>query len=459
MAHESALSKPIAEWSSSFSGDLLQRGDADYDDARRVHNGMIDKYPGVIARCSGAADIAAAVRFAREHDLEIAVRGGGHNVAGRATLDGGIMIDLSHMKGMKVDPAARTIRAGGGVTWGELYLETEAHALSTNGGVVSSTGIGGLSLGGGMGWLMGKYGLTVDNMLEVELVLADGSVAMASEEHNPDLFWAVRGGGGNFGIAASILYRLHEVGPEITGGRMVYPFDRARDVLRLCREFAAKAPDELGIIAGMVHAPDGSGAKLAAILVCHCGDASAAASDLEPLKELGAPAVDSVGPTPLSAINTILDDGFPRGALNYWKSSFIAELSDDAIDAAVDSFDRCPAPMGALIFEHVHGAVCRIAADETAFPHRGEGYNLLIVSQWQDPEQTPAATAWARETFAAMSPFSAGGRYVNYLDSDDEGDPVRAAYGDNYARLQRLKKRYDPDNVFHMNQNIPPAAD
>ena len=457
MTRNGTLAGAIAELTRRFSGDLLQQGDVLYDEARRVHNGMIDKHPAVIARCLGAADIAAAVRFAREHDLEIAVKGGGHNVAGRATIDDGMMIDLTRMKGIHVDPAARTIRAQCGVTWNEFYRETEAHGLSTNGGAVSSTGIAGLSLGGGMGLLMGKYGLTVDSMLEVELVLADSTITRASSEENPDLFWAVRGGGGNFGVAASILYRLHPIGPEVTGGLITYSFDDAREVLRFFRDFTSELPDELGVMSGMMHAPDGS--KLAAILACHCGDPAAADRDLSALRGFGKPLMDQIGPMTFLSMNCILDDGFPAGALNYWKSNFIEDLSLEAIDTLVEGFGRSPASMSSLLLEHVHGAACRVGAEETAFPHRNEGHNLLIVSQWQNPEDTQACTDWARDTFSSMAPFSTDSRYVNYLDADDAGDPVRAAYGPNYARLQEIKARFDPENIFHMNQNIPPAVD
>src|SRR2546428_2299875 len=316
MTDVSALSDAVTALASTFTGQLLRPGDAGYDEARKVHNGLIDKRPVLIARCRGLADIADAVKMARDRKLEVAVRGGGHNVAGRATIDGGLMIDLSFMKGIHVDPKARTARAQGGLTWNEFNRETQLHGLATTGGVVSTTGIAGLTLGGGLGWLMGKHALALDSLLSVDLVLADGRILTASQDDNADLFWAVRGGGGNFGVAASLEYRLHPVGPVITGGLVAHPIERAKDVLQFFRDITARLPDETMLVAGLVPAPDGSGAKLAAMVACHCGRPEEGAAALGPVKAFGPPVVDALGPIPYVALNGLLDGGFPKGALN-----------------------------------------------------------------------------------------------------------------------------------------------
>jgi FAD/FMN-containing dehydrogenase len=452
----SSLADTVIELASSFSGQLLQPTDAGYEEARKVHNGLVDKRPALIARCRGVADVVDAVNLAQKLNLEVAVRGGGHNVAGRATVDGGLMIDLASMKGIHVDPHTRTARAQGGVTWADFNRETQLHGLAVTGGLVSTTGIAGLTLGGGLGWLMGKYGLALDNLLAVELVTAEGRVLRASKDEEPDLFWALRGGGGNFGVATSFEFQLHPVGPTITGGLVAHPFERARDVLRFFRDFTASLPDEMTVFGGLVHAPDGSGAKLAAMVACHCGLPDIGQTATRPLKQFGSPVMDIIGPMPYCQLNGMLDAGFPKGALNYWKSSFLAQLSDDAIDTMVDCFARCPTPMGQLLLEHFHGAATRVGVSDTAFPHRADGHNLLVLAEWIEPAHTEQCIAWARETYAAMESFMAPGRYVNYLSDDETGDPIAAAYGPNYRRLQELKTKYDPSNFFHMNQNIRP---
>jgi FAD/FMN-containing dehydrogenase len=453
-----SVADAISELAAKFTGQLLQPADAGYEEARKVHNGLVNKRPVLIARCRGVADVVDAVNLARKLSLEVAVRGGGHNVAGRATVDGGLMIDLVPMKGIHVDPYARTVRAQGGVTWAELNRETQLHGLAVTGGVVSTTGIAGLTLGGGLGWLMGKYGLALDNLRSVELVTADGQVLRTSKDEHSDLFWAVRGGGGNFGVATSFEYQLHAVGPTITGGLVAHPFERARDVLKFFRDFTASLPDELTVVAGLIHAADGSGAKLAAMATCHCGALAAGETAVRPLKQFGPPAMDAIGPMPYSQLNGMLDAAYPKGALNYWKSSFLAQLSDDTIDTMIECFARCPTPMGQLLLEHFHGAVTRVGISGTAFPHRADGYNLVVISEWMEPANTDRCIAWARETYAAMEPFVASGRYVNYLGDDETGDPIAAAYGPNYRRLQELKTKYDPSNFFHINQNIRPLS-
>jgi FAD/FMN-containing dehydrogenase len=453
-----SIATAVSELAGTFSGTLLQPPDAGYEDARKVHNGLVNKRPALIARCRGVADVVDAVKLARRLSLAVAVRGGGHNVAGRATVDGGLMIDLAPMKGLHVDPRARTVRAQGGVTWAELNRETQLHGLAVTGGVVSTTGIAGLTLGGGLGWLMAKHGLALDNLRSVELVTADGQVIQTSKGEHPDLFWAVRGGGGNFGVATSFEYHLHPIGPTITGGLVAHPFERARDMLRFYREVTASLPDELTVFAGLIHAPDGSGVKLAALVACHCGSPAEGETAMRTLKRFGQPVMDALGPTPYCQLNGMLDAAYPKGALNYWKSSFLAQLSDDAIDTMIECFARCPTPMGQLLLEHFHGAATRVRVGDTAFPHRAVGYNLVVLSEWMEPAHTDRCVAWARDTYAAMQPFMASGRYVNYLGDDEPGDAAAAAYGPNYRRLQELKTKYDPNNFFHVNQNIRPLS-
>ena len=447
----------IIELRKTFTGQLLRPNDPGYEEARKVHNGLIDKRPTLIARCRGVADVIDAVNLGHDLGLEVAVRGGGHNVAGRATVDNGLMIDLATMKGIHVDSSRKTVRAQGGVTWAELNRETQLHGLAVTGGVVSTTGIAGLTLGGGIGWLMSKYGLALDNLVSVDLVLADGRVVTASNNDNADLFWAVRGGGGNFGVATSFEYGLHPVGPTITGGIVAHPIDHARDALRFFRDCTASLPDELTVVAGLIHAPDGSGSKLAGMVACHCGSLDAGEAAMRPLKGFGSPVLDALAPMPYCQLNGMLDAGYPKGAFNYWKSSFLAQLSNDAIDIIVESFARCPTPMCQMLIEYLHGAATRVGVSDTAFPVRAEGYNFLVLGQWTDRAISDRCIAWTRQTYADMAPFFATARYVNYLDEDDLGDPVAAAYGPNYRRLQQLKAKYDPENFFHMNQNIRPA--
>jgi FAD/FMN-containing dehydrogenase len=444
----------IVDLSARFSGVLLRPDQSGYDEVRRVHNGMIDRRPALIAGCLGNADIVDAVNFARTHGLELAVRGGGHNVAGRAVCDDGLMLDMSLMKGIHVDPIRRTARAQGGVTWREFNRETQAHGLATTGGVISTTGIAGLTLGGGLGWLMAKHGLAMDNLVSAEIVTASGNILRTSKDENADLFWGLQGGGGNFGAVSWLEYRLHPVG-TVTSGLIAHPFDRARDVLKFFREMtSAVLPDDLTIFGALLHAPDG--AQIAVIIVCHCGPLAEAEAALQPIKKFGTPILDSIGPTSYEETNKMLDAGFPRGALNYWKSNFMSELSDQAIDTLVSQFAACPSPMSGLLLEHIHGAATRIGVSETAFPHRREGYNFLVVSEWLNPDDNAQNIAWARESYDVMRPCFTPGRYVIYLGDDDGEDAVAAAYGPNYQRLRTLKAKYDPTNLFHLNQNIRP---
>jgi FAD/FMN-containing dehydrogenase len=445
----------ISDLEAKFGGQLLQSTDAGYDEARRVHNGLVDKRPMLIARCRNVADIVDAVNFARDNSLEVAVKGGGHNVAGRATVNGGLLIDLALMKAIHVDPKTRVARAQGGATWGEYNRETQLHGLASTGGIVSTTGIAGLTLGGGLGWLQGKYGLAIDNLRSAQIVTADGRVLTASEDENEDLFWGVRGGGGNFGVAASFEYRLHPVGPIIAGGLAAHPFERGRDVIRFYRETTASIPDEFSLFCGLLHAPDGSGHKLAGIIAAHCGPLTDGEAALKPLKAFGPPAMDALGPLPYTVQNTLIDASLPRGARNYWKTHFLPALTDQAIDTILDCYSRVPSPMSQVVIEHAHGAMTRVDIGDTAFPHRSEGYNLLFLAQWMNPADDEKNMAWARESYTAMTSFyGAAGRYVNYLDDDEAGDPTAQAYGPNYARLRQLKAKFDPTNFFHMNQNI-----
>ena len=450
-ALDPALVRVLAD---GFGGSVLLPADDDYETARRVHNGLIDRRPGLIARCAATADISAAVRFAQANQLEISVRGGGHNVAGRAVAEGGIMIDLSQMRGVEVDAEARTARAQGGALWSDFNEAGGAHGLAATGGAISSTGVAGYTLGGGLGWLMSTQGLGCDNLIGVELVTADGEVLEVSDESHPDLMWALRGGGGNFGVAASLTFRLR---PQamVFGGLVAHPIEAAPEMLRFYRDAVAGEPDEMTVWAALVHAPDGSGLPIAGMIMCHT-DPERAEADLAPIRALGSPLVEQVGPMPYPVMNTLIDEAYPAGALNYWLSSFTTGLSDGLIDAAVERFASVPSPMTGIVFEHFHGQVTRVAADATAVPHRDEGFNMLITGQWMDPAESAGNIAWAKDTYAAAGEHLAPGRWLNYLGDDQADDAIRAAYGPNYERLREVKRRYDPDNAFHLNHNIAP---
>jgi FAD/FMN-containing dehydrogenase len=445
----------IRELETRVSGLVVQPHHSVYDRTRAVYNGLIDKRPALIVRCRTAADVAAALAFARHEGMEVSVRGGGHNVAGRAVSEGGVMIDLGEMKTIAVEPERRIATAGGGVTWGELNDAAAAYGLAVTGGAISTTGIAGLTLGGGLGWLMAKHGLAADNLIAVELVTAAGEVMRVDAASQPDLFWALRGGGGNFGVATSFTYQMHPL-TTVTGGLIAHPVDAAPALLRFYRDAVAEASDDLTVFGALVHAPDGSGAKLAAMVVCHTGDPETAERELEPFTSFGTPAVVQVGRMPYPVMNTLLDGGFPEGSLNYWLSSFTRGMPDALIDTAVERFATTPSPMTAMVFEHFHGAVTRIGETETAVPHRAPGWNLFIPSVWTDPADTDANVRWTRETFAALRPHFGAGRWLNYLGDDEADDAILAAYGPNHARLRDVKRRWDPDNVFHLNHNITP---
>lgn len=452
-----ASAPPIAitdDVRASFGGRLISSDDEDYDDLRRLHNGMIDKRPGLIARCLSTADVVDAVSIGRDAAGEVAVRSGGHGVAGRAATDGGLMIDLSAMKGIHVDPLQRTVRAQPGLTWMEYNRAAAVHGLATTGGTVSSTGVAGLALGGGIGWLMGKYGLTADNLLSAEVVTADGTVVTASASEHPDLYWALRGGGGNFGVVTSFEFRAHPV-RDVIAGPVIHPLAAARDMLAFHREFTASVSDELTVGAALLHAPDGSGTKVAALVPAHCGNAAAANAEVQVVRAFGDPVADLVATMPYPVVNTLLDAAFPKGALNYWKSGFLTELSDGAIEALVSAYERVPSTMTFIVLDHVHGEAARVPVEATAFPHRRDAFSVLLLTQWADQADTEANIAWARETFEALQPFLTDACYTNFLSADDAG-LGRRSYGPNYDRLVEVKRRYDPGNVFRLNQNIDP---
>ena len=439
-----------------FSGRLLTPEDSEYDDARKIHNGLIDKQPALIARCLNTADVAQVVDTARDAGLELSVRGGGHNVAGKAVTEGGLMLDLGLMKGIHTDPDRRVVRAQAGVTIRELDRTTGKFGLAVPSGTISSTGIAGLTLGGGHGWLMGRYGLSVDNLRSAEVVLASGEILTASETENPDLFWAIRGGGGNFGVVTSFEFQAHPL-TSVSSGPLLHTLDAAHELLSFYRDFSAALPDALSIQAAFLHAPDGSGAKLCAISSCHCGaDAEQAEVDLAPLRQFGSPVADMLQRVPYPVANTGADWLFDRGTLNYWKSAFLTELSDAAIAILTDAFQRAPTELCVLVIEGFHGAATRIDPTAMAYPHRQSGHNLLLISQWTDPADTDECIAWARTTFETLKPHIADRAYTNYLPAD-EHDQVRRAYGVNYERLVDAKRRYDPKNLFRLNQNIDPS--
>jgi FAD/FMN-containing dehydrogenase len=439
-----------------FSGRLVTEGDADYEESRRVWNAMIDKRPSLIAHCTSAEDVIAALAFARSQELPVAVRGGGHNIAGLSTCDDGVVIDLSAMKGIEVDPGAQTVRAEPGLRWVEFDAATQAHGLATTGGTVGDTGIAGLTLGGGFGWLCGKYGMTIDNLLSAEIVTADGRLLTASEEEHSDLFWAIRGGSGNFGVVTSFQYQLHSVGPMITGGGVFHHLEDAPEVLRFYRDFAATAPDEITTYCGFLPGPHG---PVIAIAAAHCGSLEDGERALAPLKSFGSPVHDAVGPIPYVGQQTLLDDLLPVDVQNYWKADYVDGLSDGVIEATVEAYGRVPSPRSIVLFIPVNGAGSRVAPDATAFPHRDARLvGVGIYSLWGDPADADANIAWTRETWDALQPYASGGVYVNDLSEDEGEDRVRTAYGANYDRLAEVKAIYDPDNVFRLNANVKPAS-
>jgi FAD/FMN-containing dehydrogenase len=448
-----------------FRGEQLLPTSPGYDAARRIWNGAVDRHPACIARCKGVADVVGAVRFAREHDLLIAVRSGGHGVAGHAVCDGGLVIDLSPMKDIRVDPRARTARAQPGVLWGELDRETQLHGLATVGGIVTHTGIAGLTLGGGIGWLMRKYGATVDNVVSVDLVTADGELVTASETVNPELFWGVRGGGGNFGIVTSFEYRLHAVGPTVLAGPIFHPLEDAREVLRFYRDFAGAAPDELTTIFNLRLAPplpflpqDVHGKPIVMVGACYAGAVEEGIDVVRPLKEFGSPIVDLLEPKPYLALQSMFDASVPHGWHYYWKSVELPPLTDAAIDTLIEHASVLTSPKSYCIVFQLGGTLSRVGPEQTAYSQRDAAHNVNINAVWTEDDPEPERhIAWARHFYEAMQPHANGRVYLNFL-GDEGQDRIRAAYGErNYERLARLKRVHDPANFFRHNQNIQPG--
>jgi FAD/FMN-containing dehydrogenase len=437
-----------------LQGQVLVPGSAAFEDGRRVWNAMVDRTPAVIVRCSGTPDVVTAIAFAREHNLLVSVRGGGHNVVGHAVCDGGLVVDLSPIAELSVDPAARTADAGAGLTWGPFDRGTQAHGLATTGGLISTTGIAGLTLGGGLGWLMRRFGLACDNLLSAEVVTADGRILTASAAENPELFWCLRGGGGNFGVVTRFTYRLHPVGP-VLAGMVLYPFAAARAVLRRYRDAQAALPDEATVHAALLSLPGAE--RAVALLACWSGDLAEGERILAPLRALGAPLADTIRRAAYTDWQSSLDVDNPPGLRNYWKSALLGALDDTAIDTLVEGFGAPPSVRSNVLIEGLGGAFGRVPEEATAFGRRDAAFDLLIAAVWEDRTEDARQIGWARDLFAAMAPYTGAQAYVNYL-GPEEGGRVRGAYGEaTYARLVALKDRYDPGNLFRLNQNIPPS--
>lgn len=449
-----AVSRQFEQLHDTLHGTLIMPRDPEYEEARRVWNGTVDKRPAMIIYCADADDVVAAVRFARAIDARVAVRSGGHNVAGVSVCDAGIVIDLSRMKQIDVDAERRVVRAEAGLNLGEFDRATMAHGLATTTGVISDTGLAGLTLGGGFGKLGRKHGLTCDNLVAVEMVTADGQKLLASDSKHSDLFWAVRGGGGNFGIATAFHLRLHPLDPELLVCSLLYPFEQARAALRFYDQFARNAPDEVSADAAFVANP--SGERFFSISACYAGAPESGLRVLEPLMESGAPADRRLERVPYLQIQSNGDSVFPRGRRYYWKAQFLKAIDDGAIDAVMSAYERSPSPSSLLVFQHVGGAIARVNGSATAYPHRDANFDCFPVAIWDEAAEDAVNVQWARSVWEAVRPYSSGAVYANNLG--DEGDErVKEAYGDNYSRLASIKRQYDPDNFFRMNQNIAPA--
>ena len=454
----------LKEFEDGLHGSLIRPGDAAFDEARSIWNGVHDCRPAVIVRCVDAADVRQAIGFARSEGLDVAVRGGGHSIPGFSTCDDGIVIDLSPMKGVKVDEAGRTATAEGGVTWAEFDTATQAYGLATTGGLVSSTGVAGFTLGGGIGWLMRKYGLACDNLRSAEVVTADGQTLTASATENADLFWGLRGGGGNFGIVTAFEFDLHPVGPTVTAGPVFYPGERAEEVMRFYRDFVRDLPDELTTLVNLLTAPpapflpeEWHGKKLVALIGCYCGDVEEGAKAMQPLRELGDPVADLVGPMPYVQMQSLIDALWPRGTNAYMKAGYLRELDDHAIETAARYHQDATSPASEIHIQHFGGAVSRMDEGATAYGERQAPFVLNAIAVTHEPGPLDSHVDWAQRFYAEIGPSLTGGAYINFL-SDEGQDRVRAAYGDEaYGRLQALKRNYDPDNAFHRNQNIVPA--
>jgi len=444
-------------------GETLLPGEPGYDQARAVWNAMIDRRPALVARCAGVADVLRCVELAREHELLVAMRGGGHNIAGKAVCDDGLVVDLSRLRDVRVDPGARTARVGPGATLADLDHETQAFGLATPLGINSTTGVAGLTLGGGFGWLTRKLGMTADNLLSADVVTADGQLLHTSERHEPDLLWGIRGGGGNLGIVTSFEFGLHPVGPEVLAGLVVHPFSGARDVMRHWRDVMADAPDDLSCWVVARKAPplpflpeSWHGREVLLLAMVYAGDPAAGAKATRPLRAYGTPIADVVAPTPYVAFQKAFDPLLQPGARNYWKSHNFSSLPDGAIEAFLGQVPHLPSPHCELFMGNLGGAAGRVPVSATAYPHRDANFVMNVHARWEDRRDDDACTAWARGVFDALAPFATGGVYVNFMSEDEER--AGAAYGTNHERLARLKKRYDPTNLFCVNQNVAPAS-
>ncbi|UCE14411.1 MAG: FAD-binding oxidoreductase [Candidatus Heimdallarchaeota archaeon] len=465
-SHEEAFltEEAVEKLKSLIQGDVLLPSDIEYDNARKIWNGMIDKCPALIVRCTGPADVIDSVKFAREHDLLVSVRGGGHNVAGNALCDDGMVIDLSKMKGIRVDPKAGTARAQAGVTLGELDRETQVFGLSVPSGIVTTTGIAGLTLGGGFGYISRKYGLSIDNLISVDLVTAEGKFLTASKTENEDLFWGLRGGGGNFGIVTSFEYKLQKIGPIVLGGMLLHPMEDAREFLRFYRDFIADAPDELTVVPLLRLAPpapflpkDLHGKPVVGVIVLYAGSIEEGKSLIEPLRKYGKPLVDGIGPKPFRALQSMLDVSAQPGWNYYVKSEFLPALSDEIIDTLIDHASRITSPMSVIAGFHLGGAIRNVDEDTTAYSHRNASYSLILNTTWIDAAESEKHIQWTRSFWKALQPFSIGGAYVNFQSFDEGEDRVKTTYGTaKFDRLSKLKKKYDPTNFFRLNRNIKP---
>ena len=447
----------VAGFRQRFRGSVLCSGDAGYEEARRVWNANIDRKPFIVARCSGVADVIQAVQLARTNGLLVSVRGGAHNVAGHATCDGGIVIDLSQMNAIRVDPVSRTASVQAGATWAAFDREAQAFGLATTGGTVSNTGVAGLTLGGGLGWLMGAVGLSCDNLLSVDVVTADGRFLRASATEHEDLFWGVRGGGGNFGIVTTLDFRLHPIGPLVLGGMVIHRLAHAKDVLRFYQEFVQTLPDDGEAYAALMTSPDGD--PVIAMLLGFNGSIDAGERVLKAARSFGSPVADLVGPMPYTARQSMIDAGFAaHGVQRYWKSGLAAALTDDIIDALVDGARRFPSTMSAMALFWIHGAVTRVPPAATAFGARRAQWDISAIAQWLDQADTTRHLGWTRELWATVEPLTTGNAYINHIAGDDRAERIRSSYGSNYERLVAVKNTYDPQNLFRLNANVKPTV-